>query len=296
MTDSYLLLTPILVLGVLALIRFIGCHLLFGLDEVSLPEPTVAPPPFDVTAVPGDQRVDISWTYNPGEAQSFTVVYGTVMGGPYTDEVTVLSGPDSRYTKQITERTDGTRLVNGTTYYFVVTGDSGNSLRVIDNSVEVSATPGVTEFVKTGVVLGPTFNNFTGLLGMAITIGPADVVVTQLGRIVVTGNNQPHVVKIVDATDPNGEMGSVVIQMPAGSVGSFAFAPLMQTVTLRASQQYFIVSHEESGRDAWHQLPNTAMTTSVATINSGIFSDDAAPGFTPAGMQNEMLGPVNFRY
>jgi len=37
MRDSYLLLTPILVLGVLGLVRFVGCDLLFGLQHI--PDP-----------------------------------------------------------------------------------------------------------------------------------------------------------------------------------------------------------------------------------------------------------------
>ena len=37
MHDSYLILTPILVLGVLGLVRFVGCQLIFGLDEVAQP-------------------------------------------------------------------------------------------------------------------------------------------------------------------------------------------------------------------------------------------------------------------
>lgn len=37
MRDSYLLLTPILVLGVLGLVRFVGCDLLFGLQHVDPP-------------------------------------------------------------------------------------------------------------------------------------------------------------------------------------------------------------------------------------------------------------------
>ena len=89
MTDFYLLLTPLLVLGVLGLIRFIGCDRVFGLQPVELSTPII----IDVT--PGNQRVDLRWSYGVAAAHSFTVMYGTVTGGPYPDEQVVLVTDDS---------------------------------------------------------------------------------------------------------------------------------------------------------------------------------------------------------
>jgi len=286
MTDSYLLLTPLLVLGVLALIRVIGCNWAFGLnDDFALG----LPPPGDVTAVPGDQRVDVNWIYPPDDAESFTVVFGTVMGGPYPNQVTVPSGSSSQHTAPVTG------LVNGTTHFFVVTGETGDSDRVINDSAEVSATPGVTSFVVT-TALGAARNDFTGLLGMAIAVGPADIVVTQLGRIVGPGNVQSHVVSIVDAATVS-TMAAVTIQMPAGPVGEYAFAVLPQPVTLFALRQYFIVSREAGGGDVWHDLPtNVVTTTNVASITSGVSNEDAVPGFLLSGGPGQLYVPVNFRY
>jgi hypothetical protein len=285
MTDSYLVLTPLLVLGLVALIPLIGCQLVFPLPDV----PSEQAPLGDVTAVPGDQRVDVSWSYAPEDAESFTVVYGTVMGGPYPDQVTVPSGSSFQHAATVTG------LVNGTTYFFVVTGDTGSSDAVIPDSAEVSATPGVTPFIVT-TQLGQARNDFTGLVGMAITIGSTDVIVTQLGRIVGPSNVQSHVVSIVE-TPGDATIASVTIQMPAGAVGDYAYVALPQPVTLQALRQYFVVSHEVAGGDAWHDLPtNVVTTTNVASITSGVASDDAAPGFTLQGGPNQLYVPVNFRY
>jgi hypothetical protein len=285
MTDSYLLLTPVLVLGVLALIRFIGCNWVFGVDETILGLPA----PADIHLVPGDQSVTLSWDYDPQDAVSFTVIYGTVMGGPYPDQVTVLAGSSFQHTATVTG------LVNGTKYFFVITSDTGSSDAGIYDSAEVSATPGVTPFIVT-TQLGQARTNFTGLVGMAIAIGPTDVIVTQLGRIVGPANTQSHLLSIVEVGS-DATLASVTIQMPAGPVGDYAFVALPQPVTLQAFRQYFVVSHEVDGGDLWHDLPtNVVTTTNVASITSGVANDDAAPGFTLQGGPNQLYVPVNFRY
>jgi hypothetical protein len=84
--------------------------------------------------------------------------------------------------------------------------------------------------------------------------------------------------------------------MPGAPVGQFAFASLAAPVPLLAFRQYYVVSHEEAGGDRWFDLPTTVTTTPVAAVLSGVFSDDAAPGFTTQGGAGQTYGPVNFRY
>ncbi len=87
--------------------------------------------PENLTAVPDDGRVDLSWTI-PAEAESYNVKRSTTDGGPYTTiapGVTAASYTDSLVT-------------NGTTYYYVVSavnasGESGDSN-------QDSATPNTT--------------------------------------------------------------------------------------------------------------------------------------------------------
>jgi len=285
-TDSYLLLTPLLVLGVLALIRFIGCNWFFGLDEtiLGLPGPGV------IQIVPGDLSVTLNWDYDPGDAVSFTVIYGTVMGGPYPDEVMLLSGSSFQHSVTVNG------LVNGTQYFFVITSETSSSDVGIFDSAEVSGTPGITSFIVT-TALGQARNDFAGLLGMAIAVGPADLIVTQLGRIVGPANVQSHVLSIVEAGPGGATIASVTIQMPAGLVGDYAFVVLPQPVTLLALRQYFIVSREAAGGDIWHDLPtNVVTTTNVASITSGVSNEDAVPGFLLSGGPGQLYVPVNFRY
>ncbi len=131
---------------------------------------------------------------------------------------------------------------------------------------------------------------------MAVGVGASPVVVTQLGRIVGPTNVRAHVVKIVDAGAGGVDLASVTIQMPAAPVREFAFVGLSQPVTLLPFRQYFVVSHEEANGDIWFDIPTVVVTTAVASVSSGVFNDDAAPGFTFAGGANETYVPVNFRY
>jgi fibronectin type 3 domain-containing protein len=94
--------------------------------------------PTNLSATPGNTQVSLSWTASSG-ATSYNVKRSTTSGGPYT---TVGSPTGTSFTN--------TGLVNGTTYFYVVSavnasGESGNS-------AQVSATPqGVVPAPPTGV-------------------------------------------------------------------------------------------------------------------------------------------------
>lgn len=80
----------------------------------------------------GDSKITLSWTIIDG-AIGYNVKRSTTAGGPYT---TIASNvPGTSYVD--------TDVVNGTTYYYVVTAITADG--VSDNSNEASATPNATE-------------------------------------------------------------------------------------------------------------------------------------------------------
>jgi fibronectin type 3 domain-containing protein len=96
---------------------------------VTTPAAPVAPAsPTNLGATPGNAQVSLSWTASSG-ASSYTVKRGTASGGPYAAVATGLTA---------TSFTD-TTVVNGTTYFYVVTAT--NAAGESSNSNEVSAQP-----------------------------------------------------------------------------------------------------------------------------------------------------------
>ncbi|MGO8743929.1 MAG: glycosyl hydrolase [Limisphaerales bacterium] len=83
--------------------------------------------PTGLSATAGNAQVVLSWSTAAG-ATSYNVQSSTTEGGPYT---TIASPTTTSYTN--------TGLVNGTTYYYVVSAAAGSI--VSSNSVEVGATP-----------------------------------------------------------------------------------------------------------------------------------------------------------
>lgn len=94
--------------------------------------PTLAPPaaPAGLAATAGNAHVALSWTASPF-ATSYNVKRSTASAGPYS--------PEGSTTAPTVTYTDSSGLINGTTYYYVVsaTGAGGDSA---DTSA-VSATP-----------------------------------------------------------------------------------------------------------------------------------------------------------
>src|SRR5690349_6067486 len=126
MPELYLLLTPILALGVLALVRFIGCDLVFApTEQVTLD------PPANFVARPGNHRIDLSW--DPVEfADGYRISRAEAPGPPYPTTHDV-DGSQTTFTDS--------PLTNGIIEFYIVTALSDNRASLF-HSPEVSATPG----------------------------------------------------------------------------------------------------------------------------------------------------------
>jgi len=119
MIDSFVILAPILLLGVVALLGFVGCEFAGTLSE-----------PQNLLATAGNARVALSW--DPvSSASAYKVHRGTTSGGPYPDVIGTTTAAPS-YTDS--------PLTNGTTYYYVVSA-VGAGFDESDYSNEASATP-----------------------------------------------------------------------------------------------------------------------------------------------------------
>jgi hypothetical protein len=195
----------------------------------------------------------------------------------------------SSYTTGVTQLTD-----SGTQYRCVVTDSAGSTLSNAATLTVVASLPATNYITSFG--LGTERNNFTGWVGMSITVGSSPVTVTALGRIVAAGNTVSHIVKIVNAASSQDVTGgSVSIPTSGGTVGTLAYENLASSVTLNANSTYYIMSQETQGGDTWYDVNTTVQTTSVAVENTGIYSYDGA-SYSAYGSASRSYGPVGFLY
>ena len=129
MHDSYLFLTPVLTLLVVALVGFVGCDALFGLVHVD----DITDTPTNFTATAGNMSVTLSWNAVSG-ATAYRVYIGTA-SKVYTDSHELTGS-------ELATSYVWPSLMNNQTYYFAVTatGSNGESSK----SAEASAT-GITQ-------------------------------------------------------------------------------------------------------------------------------------------------------
>jgi predicted transglutaminase-like cysteine proteinase len=224
------------------------------------------------TVVASGPGLSYQWWSAPAGSSSFSPIGGAT-GSSYT------TGTVSQ-------------AVNGTQYECVVSDTFGSTTSNI--AVLSWLAPG-TDYVA-AATLGSVRNNFTGWVGMKVTVAASSVTVSRLGRVFVTGNTGTHIVKIVNAaTSQDVSGGSVSVSMTGGSSGAFSYANLPTPVTLSANTSYYIVSQETLGGDSWYDVNTTIQTTSVAAEKTGVYSSDGAT-YNLLGSANQSYGPVDFVY
>ncbi len=280
--DWFVLLAPIFLLGVMALLGFVGCDLVFGLDR--LPDP--ADPPV-ISATPGDNAVTIDWE-PAAHAVSYVLARGETAG----------SHPDLRNVQPSEVPFTDTSAMNGKTYFYVVRSRNSNNDESADSN-EVMASPSpagaATSFVKDPVVPGALDNTNGGFFGMTIEVQGSDILVRRLGRFFLPGNGGMHSMAIIDkGTNGIVPNSPVTVDMTTGTLGNFVYADVTGPVTLFAGHQYYIVSSEAINGDKFSLDDCVIDHENVARV-IGAASGDGT-NFTTLNTENHTYGPVNFLY
>ena len=270
MFDPFLLLTPILVLAVLALIRFVGCDQVLGLER-----PPVHPPPS-----PGAIRV----SYGNG---TITLTWGASTGatGYRIKEKDNLTDTYGEGTFR-TDRTFEVLLPYQVTRYYVVVAVKDNLESAETNEVTVTGARSLLTHIEPGTPQ----SFFNGWVGMRIRVGAVPLHVVALGRIRYTIGppetpiSQAHEVKIVDSTGVNLPHAEAWVLPQSGIVaGHFRYQTLEAAVDLEPNTIYFVVSHEtarssDPAADEWYDFDTRVFSNTEASVTEGMYQDDAAPG------------------
>lgn len=279
MIDYYVFLTPILMLPIVALLGFVGCS--FSIGVLATPRVPV------LGGVAGDGNVTLTWPADI-DVDKFLVKRG-IASGVYLPFRDVLAGVG----------TFDDTVINGTTYYYVVSAWQG--LTESANSNEVMLTPtGIVSAVKPFIIkktLGSIVPSAQGSFGMVVQVGGAPLTVKTLGRAFAPGNVQIHTVQILTAAGVAVNGGFVQIDMSGGTIGEFKYAPIVSAnaVVLAANTRYYIVSQEMSGGDQFYNHDTLITETSgAAVVTSSVRGDGVTFIEDRPGMF--AYGPVNFEY
>jgi hypothetical protein len=296
MIDSFVLLTPILLLGVIALLGFVGCAGLIGIDEWNPDDsggtgegnPDRPNPPTNLVATPGVGQVQLMWDI-VADATEYHVYRAEASGTVASDypDVFVFPPTDGPWI-------DNVGTMNGIPYFYRVTAVnvSGES----DLSDEATATPA---FAFGAFVIQSMFGTprpgQNGLYGMEILVGPADFTIGTLGRAYGLGVVGQHEIKLIDAGDGT-ELGHAFVDMSTPPEGDFIYGPMKPaSVTVHAGKSYYILSEELTGGDQFYDQDTTVQTRPEAEVIEAIYSD--APGlYVPVGAAGHTYGPVSFQY
>ena len=204
--------------------------------------------------------------------------------GSFSD---IPSANSSSYTTPVTVITD-----NGTQFRCVVSGS------VTSNTATLSVLSGgpPAAFVTSTSLGGSLRTDFSGLVGMAITVGNSPLTVTSVGRMVLSGNSSAHAVKFVDSSGVDIPGGSATVNTAGGTPGTFVYATLSAPITLSANTTYFVVSAETSGGDKWYDYYHTIVqTTNAASVIGPIWSSGSSYNFV-SGYPESSYVPVDFQY
>lgn len=149
-------------------------------------------------------------------------------------------------------------------------------------------------WLSVGSLAGGTLrNDFTGFLGHVVAVGSKDIVVTHLGRWVVSGNSGTETVTLIRESD-GALIGSVSVGLTGATVGAYAYAALGSTVTLAAGVRYYLVGSATAAGNEFYDNGPAVVPLQGFTFPEAVY--ETAPGvysaFTSA---NTCYGPLGMK-
>ena len=179
---------------------------------------------------------------------------------------------------------------NGTQFRVVVTNPQGSAT---SNAATVTVLASGSSFV-TSMTPGTLRNDFTGWVGMKITVGPQAIAISSIGRLVVTNNSRSHTLKIVDAVTSN-DLAVTNINTSGAPAGVILYGALSAPLILSPNSAYYVMSRETAGssEDQWYELNSIVQTTAAAVVNGPAYG---IPFTLVGGMPDHTYAILDFKY
>jgi hypothetical protein len=285
MIDPYVLLTPLLLLPVVWLLRFIGCSSFDSASDTTATPPVVITAPAAGSAYYGES-ITASATATSGSGKNIKSIQFKIDGidhGPPQTAMTPVSPFSASISIDTSKLAAGKRSLSATS-----TDSDGKTADSAAIDIYIPK-PLITSFTA-----GTLRNNYTGWIGINFTVGPKPLRVYALGRLHLSGNVQTHAVKIVVGAS-QADQADAIVSVPAVGVADnqFAYTTLATPVTLAAGAFYFLLSYEESGKDSFLDKDTTVVADTAVTVTGPEYDQ---PFGTDAGLPNHSYGLVNLKY
>lgn len=149
-----------------------------------------------------------------------------------------------------------------------------------------------TNIGVTATTPGSQRNDYSGELGFQFTLN-SNILLTQLGGYVFSGNSQSHTIKIWDVTGTPTTLGSVSINYSGQTPSAFAYSTLSPSIMLTTGKTYAISVSETVSGDNWSDGNGTETMSSVVASYANWFTDG---GSFFGGTPNEAFAAPNFKY
>ncbi len=290
MIDSFVLLAPIYLLGVIALLGFVGCHWVFQLER--------DPPktPANINVVEGDGRVTLSWD-REAAADRYELQRRVGQPGVVPDSYELLEIIDEEELPTINGQLtylDEDGVTNGVTYHYVIR--ARNPEKMSDFSGDIEATPHSP--------FGPFVKDFTpgtvragedSWFGIGFTVVAPGVTVQKLGRLYRTGNNGMHEMRIIDAATMQ-TLGTATVTPASEPLNGFRYGNLPSGVPLTVNHSYFVLSREKTGGDNFLTQDTMLTETRTEAMVTHVVESLALVAFSATPATARSFGPVNFQY
>jgi hypothetical protein len=260
----------------------------------------------------GIQYLYSSWSDSGGQSHSITPSLSTTYTANFTTQyyLTTSAGTGGNISPASGWQNSGAPVsVSATTNSgYTFSGFSG-SLTGSTNpqNVTMSAARSVTANFQssggagTGFLTGyalnspPLRSDFSGWVGMKLTVGSSSLTVSSLGRVCVAGNSGTHAIKFVTASDGiDVPGGSSSVNMSGCAAGQFSYEPLANPITLQANTAYYLATQEQAGGDQWYDYGNVTSTNS-GTVNNSVYSFNGA-NWNQTNLPSTSYVPPNFLY
>jgi len=240
------------------------------------------PGPPDVTT---QVTTSPDWPTTPGWRIEYTYVTSPPLGWFYASALCDYLMPGTKCTVGV---------YGSSAYYKVVVHvDQGIPIPSLPGlpGPAASTVSGLTPLVDAVNTFGTLRNNWNGWIGFYFQVGATPLVVTELGRWVVSGNTGSHTVQLFSSNGTPVSGGSVTVNTSGQTPGEFAYSPLSSPLTLAANTTYAVMSQEVNGGDQWYDYANTQIALSPEA--SGAFAVWAPPFTGAVGGSGRSYGPVN---